>query len=281
MIDNTFVQALYVPQQPTEGIGRRGALCYQEYAPGQFLKPYIACYWKLYSPYALDASYSYRVVADGCVDLLINECDFDGMELAGTANSASQIPLQGLVSYFGIRFLPGFITHFFRLSAKDIANRMLPAEVILGQQLGDLPQRLFECNNTSQRVALAESYLLRRLRQSTVDFHPGFGRALYRILVTNGKAPIETEVAEWISPRQLLRLFNDRIGFPPKVFSKIVRFQHVLRVTRQVDKKYWSKLNCDYGYFDQAHFIREFSLFYGQTPYSATLKTPISGDLNE
>ena len=82
---------------------------------------------------------------------------------------------------------------------------------------------------------------------------------------TNGLLKIE-DIAQSanISKRQLERRFNEIIGVSPKKFSTIVRFQQAIQLFEKNDTL--TALAYDSGYFDQAHFIKEFQTFTGLTP---------------
>ncbi|MEO0473375.1 MAG: helix-turn-helix domain-containing protein, partial [Bacteroidota bacterium] len=72
-----------------------------------------------------------------------------------------------------------------------------------------------------------------------------------------------------LSPRQLRRWFHHYYGESPKVFSKVVRFQELLRAKPSAQSLKAHKIYFDHGYYDQAHFIKEFRHFYGKTPNQA------------
>ena len=73
-------------------------------------------------------------------------------------------------------------------------------------------------------------------------------------------------IRDRISPRQLRRLFEYYIGDSTKTFSKVVRFQNILKAKPSTQSLRENKLFYDTGYFDQAHFIKDFKNFYGVTP---------------
>ncbi len=62
------------------------------------------------------------------------------------------------------------------------------------------------------------------------------------------------------SARQRRRLYQQQIGLSPKQVERIVRFQKALQSMRTT-----GIITFD-GYYDQAHFIREFREFTGMTP---------------
>ena len=69
-----------------------------------------------------------------------------------------------------------------------------------------------------------------------------------------------------VSARQLERQFDARVGISPKAFLRIVRFQEVLRATRSGVDTGWASLALEHGFYDQAHFIKDFKTFVGRTP---------------
>ena len=90
-----------------------------------------------------------------------------------------------------------------------------------------------------------------------------------------------SEVTEQIglSPRRFIQLFSEEVGLTPKLFCRVRRFQQVLRSLqhgtlngRQID---WADIASSCGYFDQAHFIRDFRAFSGLNP---TAWLPLRGE---
>ena len=91
---------------------------------------------------------------------------------------------------------------------------------------------------------------------------PRFYNALAAVIQNRGKVEVE-QLDTGISPRQLRRLFDYHVGAGAKTFSRVVRFQNVLATMSGTnDTHAW----LDFGYHDQAHFIKEFREFYGITP---------------
>lgn len=74
---------------------------------------------------------------------------------------------------------------------------------------------------------------------------------------------------EAISERQLNRKFGQWIGVSPKKFSEVVRFQSVLRTIQSGSPLDWTELALKHSFFDQAHLIRDFRRFYGDSPLTA------------
>lgn len=260
---------LYRPIQPAVGSDPVSAMRYKEYWPSDALKPYVYCYWELWSEADIHSTLVYRVVSDGCIDLFMNCATSEGFIIAGAANRAACVDITGKDQYFGMRFLPGCFFLFFPTELKDLANKMVLFRDMWGNRQREFEERLFAAQTSLERIDISESYLLKQLvaRKGAPDDR--FWKTLQRIYQHRGHLSFETNPANVISPRQLRRLFDRYIGIPPKAFARVVRFQNILRAMQHAGRKDWSDLYLDFGYYDQAHFIHEFNDLCGLPPMSA------------
>jgi AraC-like DNA-binding protein len=89
-------------------------------------------------------------------------------------------------------------------------------------------------------------------------------RLLYH---TKGQCRIE-ELADYChaSVRQLERRFQRVVGVSPKFFARTLRFEQAQRHLMFDPETDLTGLAYQCGYFDQAHFIKEFRAFTGKTP---------------
>ena len=69
-----------------------------------------------------------------------------------------------------------------------------------------------------------------------------------------------------LSTRQLEKVFQQRIGLPPKHFCRLVRFAHVWTIKQQQPGMSWIKIAYECGYYDQIHLIHDFQEFAGVNP---------------
>ncbi|HVN03907.1 MAG TPA: helix-turn-helix domain-containing protein, partial [Bryobacteraceae bacterium] len=69
-----------------------------------------------------------------------------------------------------------------------------------------------------------------------------------------------------LSAKRFIQVFHDQVGLTPKLFCRVRRFQRVLRTINQGRTIAWADVAADCGYFDQAHFIRDFRDFSGINP---------------
>jgi AraC-like DNA-binding protein len=65
------------------------------------------------------------------------------------------------------------------------------------------------------------------------------------------------------SERRFSQVFREQVGFGPKAWCRIQRFQ---RAMRQIEARLeipWAELAVECGFFDQAHMANEFRAFSG------------------
>jgi len=56
------------------------------------------------------------------------------------------------------------------------------------------------------------------------------------------------------------------VGLTPKLYCRVQRFQQVLRLLDTGRPFDWANVALACGYYDQAHFIRDFRAFSGLSP---------------
>jgi transcriptional regulator GlxA family with amidase domain len=69
-----------------------------------------------------------------------------------------------------------------------------------------------------------------------------------------------------LSLRQFERRFKQRIGIPPKIFARLLRFETLKSALIQDSARTLAWMASHSGYQDQAHAIHEFKLWAGCTP---------------
>nr|WP_295923679.1 helix-turn-helix domain-containing protein [uncultured Dyadobacter sp.] len=262
------IRGLYRPVQPA--VKQSAAqVTYQEFLPDDALRDIIYCYWQLQTTAVLDAPFFYRVVADGCIDIFFEPHNAAENFVMGFCKKYTEFPLDNSFNYVGVRFLPTMFPQLFKINASELSNRfenlgaVLPATAhyIASQFGGDMPM--------SEIKMRFDHYFLRLRGEVDFDYDPRFYHALSIILKNNGVLNVEKDLDTGLSQRQLRRLFGFYIGDSAKTFSQVVRFQNILRAKPSQQSLRENKLFYDTGYYDQAHFIKEFKNFYGVTPGKA------------
>lgn len=262
--DAHHLMKLYKPVQPSAGT--ESGVVYREYKPDVRLQPFIYCYWQLYTPQPLDTSFHYRVVADGCIDLFFEQNNPTESFVMGFSDRYTEYPLGTSFHYAGVRFLPAMFPFLFKVDAGELNNRAERLNDVLPKVAKFLSQQNDDSIATEDRNLKMDSFFLQYIQSSDHRVDSRLCEAIAIILRNAGLVSIETGLDAGISPRQLRRLFQFYIGDTPKSFSRVIRFQHMLNSGLVSRQDSITQHLYDAGYYDQAHFIREFKKFYGVTP---------------
>jgi AraC-like DNA-binding protein len=262
------IRTLFRPLQPTTR-GAEGQVSYREALPDQHLRNWIYCYWELKTLAPLASAFHYRVVADGCMDIFFETSDPGRPYIMGFSSSYTEFPLPGVFHYTGVRFLPGAFPLLYGIKAAELTNRFEELHHVVPL----LSKAMATLNPVSTDLdditSLFDLLFLKALNNPARTPDHRFYEAMELILRARGTAQLNQDLGTGISPRQLRRLFDDYIGDSPKTFSKIVRFQHILQAKPSAESLRKNKIFFNAGYYDQAHFIKEFKMLFGNTPAAA------------
>jgi AraC-like DNA-binding protein len=154
----------------------------------------------------------------------------------------------------------------FKVNASEISNRFEKLSLILPETSRFLAEN-FDIKQTLKTIKdKFDNYFISVLSNAEIDRDSRLYEVLNIIYKNYGVINIEKDLNTGISTRQLRRLFEYYIGDSAKTFSKVVRFQNILKAKPSTQSLRLNKLFYDAGYFDQSHFIKEFKNFYGVTP---------------
>ena len=262
------IRSLYTPLQPT--VSRTtNKVQYRELLPHTALQPFIYCYWELKTTETLDEPFHYRVVTDGCIDVFFELNKPNQNFVMGFCKQYTEFPLDHAFHYVGVRFLPTVFPQVFKVDASELSNQFQHLKHI-SESTSDFIIGNFHKNLASEKITQRlNDYFLSLINVSEFDDDKRLYQAINLILDNYGVINLETDVSTGLSQRQLRRLFKYYIGDTPKSFSKVVRFQNILKAKPSTQSLKQNKLFYDLGYYDQAHFIKDFKNFYGVTPSKA------------
>ena len=212
------------------------------------------------------------VVADGCIDIFVALDKPSNSYVMGFCRSFTSFSLGRNFNYVGIRFLPTMFSQLFGVNAKLLRDRYTPAAAIIPAVSAFIGANLHPGQRLAQIADLLDIYFTNITRQAVINFDSRLYDAIFLILENNGCVDIEKGLKTGISSRQLRRLFEWYIGDTAKHFSKVVRFQYLLKNVSSPMSLRRHKFFFDAGYYDQAHFIKEFKKLYGATPARAFSK---------
>jgi len=170
------------------------------------------------------------------------------------------------IQLMGIHFKPGGAYPFLNFPLSELHNQIISADAIWGGFAAELRERLCAAPSIQARLALFEQILLTRL----CDTPHGQNAVRYgvaEIAQHNGALPIKALSEHMgISQNQLLTQFKRMVGISPKALARLYRLKHILRSIDPTQAVDWTQLAHQSGYYDQAHFSKDFRAFTGHSP---------------
>jgi AraC-like DNA-binding protein len=250
---------------------------YREHTLAPPLDSLVACVWMLSQHESPgEVPEPQRIPPDGCVELIFHLGDrfaqiADGRErlqsdtiVVGVWTQPIAIVAPRTFDTVGVRIQPGCISAFCDEPATRFADTVTDATAIWGREISAVRDRLGAARSERDRVKILAAFLTARLRRRD----PAIGQSIARIVATRGRQSIDHVVRQTgVGHRRLERAFGTHVGVSPKMLSRIVRFQHVLRHSRPETAGAWAHVAAACGYTDQSHLIRDFQQFTGTTPH--------------
>jgi AraC-like DNA-binding protein len=257
-------------------------MMYLEREPGAALRPWVRSLW-----YARGMDFAHRrerILPTGRAQMIVNlardfvlDCQEGKPEramasalLVGQRSAYEVIDTSDMADLMGVVFAPGALPVFLA----DAADRVTNGYVALGdvcRGAGALRDRLREERGAEERLRCMEAFLRERIEvrvnRGQGEMHPAVQFALGEL----GRRPAVARVAEvarktgW-SERRFGQIFREEVGFAPKVWCRIQRFQRVVRQLHAGDEVEWPELALECGFYDQAHLANEFRAFSGISP---------------
>lgn len=164
-----------------------------------------------------------------------------------------------------VGFHPGGLHRLLGISMAAMIDDHFDAEDVFGVGLKDINEKLANAKNFDEVHLVIENFLLQQVRKFKQALP--FDKAMLELLRFGGNIPMEKIASlACLSLRQFERISKDRIGLPPKLFARLVRFSKAYRLRENFPDWSWTNIAYECGYFDQMHLIRDFKQFAGVAP---------------
>lgn len=191
----------------------------------------------------------YMIMPDGTQAIFLSP---DKTLLGGAHSHSFEIGLSNPGIYFGVRFFPGALHHFFNVNLSEISNEFADYKYLQCSGFQYLSEQVYSNNGFNQRVKICEQWLLQNFKPTPATI---CDIALRRIYDTRGDIKVSA-LAKSVdcSDRHLNRQFLHYTGVNTKTFIQIVRIQNVYK-QRYLNSTAHLETILDVGYSDQSHFL--------------------------
>jgi AraC-like DNA-binding protein len=163
----------------------------------------------------------------------------------------------------GTKFLPGGFAPFAAAPVSELTDRVVPVAHLFGPEANDL-------EDAADTDALLQ--MLYELLRARLPAEPDPRIALVGQLVADIRtAPPDLSVADLaarrhVSVRTVQRLFSQYVGVGPKWVMQRYRLHDAVEQLDRRRRQDWTRFALDLGYYDHAHFLRDFRSLVGLTP---------------
>lgn len=169
------------------------------------------------------------------------------------------------VGFVAVRIKIGMLHRFTAIPAVELMDRIGAVEDIWGVAGSALLRRLSWASGGEARIDLIQSFLIDQLRAESADaLVESALPMLYRQFAALSIEALADRLH--LGRRQLERRWRAFCGLPPQEIRGLCRFQHTVRQLLLDPAASPTHTALAHGYFDQAHFIRDFRHRTGETP---------------
>jgi AraC-like DNA-binding protein len=218
------------------------------------LQPFVGCLWVV----TAQRDATIRVVPDGSTAISVQVQDGEplGWFLRGPLVQPELRRYASMTTVIGVRLRPGVAFIVSGLAANSIVGRNIRLNDVAVEPTPHTPM---DCIDVLQR------FLLRRIHGANV--HAVVATAIREIEREHGCLGVAQIASRCgVSPRHLNSLMRTWVGYGPKRFANIVRFQETLHQIDRSPDRSAATLASDAGFFDQAHLTTNVTRFAGATP---------------
>lgn len=253
-------------------------LSYTQYKPSKALFNYVECYWVFQASSIIESSLE-KLIPGGRTEMIfnfgnpmqflmtkdsLNGCTVTDVHVMGQRSQIFYTKQNGHTNLLGVRFKPGGFSAFTKISAVALLNQVFPAEDILDIVVKGWKTRLQEKKINAERIYLLDQLMVTLIKDITKEW-TDCNKVIDTIRNSNfiSVSALCNEKGSYY--KKLERDFLKYVGYTPKQYYKIVRFNKAIRQI-QLNENSLTSICYDCYYYDQSHFIKDFRQFTGNTP---------------
>ena len=251
------------------------------FEPAHALRPWVEHYWTVAWDLRGGPPFVAEVVTHPSVHLTVETGsvarfghDLPAGLVHGVVTRRFSVELRGSGRVFGVKFHPGGFGAFTGADVGAWPDRVVPLAAAFGEASPAYVDAVLAEDADQGRAAVADSFLAERV--------PGRDARYDEVLamvddIRTDPALTSVEAVSRrhaVSGRTLQRLFRRYVGAGPKWVIQRARLHDAVDRIDAGDYADLATLAVDLGWFDQAHFTRDFTALVGQPPAAYAARRP-------
>lgn len=251
---------------------------FQFIKPSDFLSPYIRHYWVLEAEDS-EGEVCERVIPTGNVEWMFhfgkpfvvkstNQYISQPRSLAsGISSSYFDVSTQGQAGVIAVTFYPHAASNFLRFPLSEIEDSSVNLLDIYNKPMKEVEERISSGALIKERIRIIEHFLMKCFKPCKNNDILLIRKGIELINQSKGQLKAsDLSKSLLLTNKSLERKFSQYLGKTPKKFIRIVRFQGIIQHFSNSQNKPLTQLTYENGYFDQAHFIKDFKSLSGYSP---------------
>ncbi|MCD9022527.1 DUF6597 domain-containing transcriptional factor [Cohnella silvisoli] len=233
------------------------------YEPAEKLRVYIQHYWVVEWDLRGQEPYRQVVLSHPNVNLVFEP---GRTRLYGIWEKTSEQLLQGQGSVFAVKFNPGGFYPFWKQPVSKLTGSSMALTEVFGESARILEEDILATKNVAHLVERIDRFFISHLPEQ--DDNVALLNEMVAVLIAEKDILKVEHLASrfGMSMRTLQRLFSKYVGVNPKGVIQRYRLHEVAEKIENGEAIDWVKLATDMGYYDQAHFIKDFKAILGKSP---------------
>jgi AraC-like DNA-binding protein len=165
-----------------------------------------------------------------------------------------------------VHFHPGALFRLLRIPLSEFTDCWFDARSVISREILEVNERLANCLQYDNMIAVIEDYLLTKIKKVITDTHP-LDKVASCIFTNPTRFSLDWLAKQsCLSPRQFNRKFTERMGIGPKLYSRVVRFYKAYQYKETHPQDDWLTIAMHFGYADYQHMVKDFRQFAQVTP---------------
>lgn len=231
--------------------------------PAPRLAGLVEHYWAVRWDLCGRDPYLQHTLSNASVHLVVER---DRSTIQGVVTGRFTRLLEGSGRVFGVKFRPAGFRPFLGGPVSALSDRSIPVSRVFGPDGDAFVEQVRAQEDEARRVKAADAFLLERLPAADPNV-----LAVSRLVVLVVEDRTITRVDQMVErtgvgKRTLQRLFREYVGVSPKWVIQRYRLHEAVERLAGGQDVDLAALALELGYYDQAHFVREFKALVGRPP---------------
>lgn len=257
-------------------------MTYSETNTDALLSHHIECYWKI------DTEFNH---SKSPLELLLPTCTFNiifihqpywikcssqtewklispGIHFIGQTGGCLSIKSDYPISILGVRFKPFAFSTLFDIPAFQFNESITPLSDVIDHPMSHTfdTNHLFDKKLSIQRYQYLDE-LMHSIFSTSMSLDEKLRAQLNYIMDRQGNLKIKKLTEAFNTTKVTLRKhFINKVGLTPKKVCQIWRMNRILQLKETAPTMNLTSLSLEAGFYDQAHFIKDFKSILGLPP---------------